>query len=81
MIIFGILAVFSNGGKSKMSDVLEDYKKRDLDWKLSITSEGPLTYVKRQMDLRNEILFCVKVPCLCSVYGTTFVNMLPGKFS
>jgi len=45
-----------------MSEVLEDYKKRKLDHKLKLSSEAPLSYVKRQADLANEILFCVEIP-------------------
>ena len=45
-----------------MSEVLEDYKKRKLDWKLRFSAEAPLSYVKRQVDLSNEILFCVEIP-------------------
>ena len=33
-----------------MSEVLEEYKKRKLDWKLKLSSEAPLSYVKRQVD-------------------------------
>ncbi|CAB3977588.1 Hypothetical predicted protein [Paramuricea clavata] len=39
-----------------MSEVLEEYKRK-LDWKLKLSSEAPLTYVRRQVDLANEILF------------------------
>jgi hypothetical protein len=45
-----------------MSEVLKDYKKRKLDWKLRFSAEAPLSYVKRQVDLSNEILFCVEIP-------------------
>ncbi|CAB4017122.1 Hypothetical predicted protein, partial [Paramuricea clavata] len=45
-----------------MSDLLEDYRKRKLDWKLKLVTESPLSYVRRQADLVNEILFCVEIP-------------------
>ena len=46
----------------KMSLVLEDYKKRILDWKIKFNSEPPFSYVRRHIDLLNEILFCVEIP-------------------
>ena len=45
-----------------MSDLLENYKKQKLDWKLKLAAESPLSYVRRQADLVNEILFCVEIP-------------------
>ena len=45
-----------------MSEFFEDYKKRKLDYKLKLSSEAPLSYVRRQVDLANEILFCVEIP-------------------
>lgn len=45
-----------------MSEVLDDYKKRKLDYKLKLGSEAPLSYVRRQVNLANEILFCVEIP-------------------
>ncbi|CAB3981176.1 Hypothetical predicted protein, partial [Paramuricea clavata] len=46
----------------KNKDLLEDYRKRKLDWKLKLVTESPLSYVRRQADLVNEILFCVEIP-------------------
>ncbi|CAB4039331.1 Hypothetical predicted protein [Paramuricea clavata] len=45
-----------------MSEILEDYKKRKLDWKIKFNSEPPLSYVRRHVDLLKEILFCVEIP-------------------
>ena len=45
-----------------MSEVLEEYSKRKLDWQLKVSSEAPLTYVRQQVDLFNKILFCVEIP-------------------
>ena len=38
-----------------MSEVLEEYSKRKLDWQLKVSSEAPLTYVRQQVDLFNKI--------------------------
>lgn len=45
-----------------MSDLLEKYSKIKLDWQLKVCSEAPLTYVRQQADLFNEIIFCVQIP-------------------
>ena len=46
----------------KMSDILENYKKQNIDWKLKVSTDSPLTYVNRQLDLRKQILFSVEIP-------------------
>jgi hypothetical protein len=48
--------------KLKLSEVLEEYIKRKVDYKLKVCSEAPLTYVRQQVDLANEILLCVEIP-------------------
>ena len=45
-----------------MSDLLEKYSKIKLDWQLKVCLEAPLTYVRQQADLFNEIIFCVQIP-------------------
>lgn len=45
-----------------MSEILTDYKKRELEWKLSLSTEFPLRYVKQQAAQQYEFLFCVEIP-------------------
>lgn len=45
-----------------MSDVLDAYKKEDLEWKLKITTECPLHYIKKQVAEQYEFLYCVEIP-------------------
>lgn len=45
-----------------MSEVLDNYKKQKIDWKLKLSTEAPLSYVRRQVDVLNDILFCVEIP-------------------
>ena len=45
-----------------MSDLLEKYSKIKLDRQLNVCSEAPLSYVRQQADLFNEIIFCVQIP-------------------
>ena len=48
--------------KVKMSEILKDYRKREIDWKLKISTGAPLSNVRRQVNLSNEILFFVEIP-------------------
>jgi hypothetical protein len=66
-------------GKIKMSDVLEEYKKRKLDWKLKLSLEAPLCYVKRQVDLASEILFCVEIPWPLLLLWNNLRNSTSGQ--
>ena len=66
-------------GKIKIPEVLEDYKKRKLDWKLELSSEAPLSYVRRQVDLANEILFCVEIPWPFLLLWNNFHNSTSGQ--
>ncbi len=45
-----------------MSDILHDYRKKNIDWKLKVSSEAPLSYINRQLDLQSEVVFCVDIP-------------------
>ena len=45
-----------------MSEILNDYMQRKIDWELKLSSEAPFSYVSRQLDLQNELLFCVEIP-------------------
>ena len=45
-----------------MSEILTQYKKRELEWKLSVTTEFPLRYVKQQLSQQYEFPFCVEIP-------------------
>ena len=45
-----------------MSEILKEYKKREVDYKLKVGSEAPLSYVNRQLHLHDEILFTVDIP-------------------
>ncbi|CAB4024927.1 Hypothetical predicted protein, partial [Paramuricea clavata] len=47
-----------------MSEILKEYKKREVDYKLKVGSEAPLSYVNRQLQLHlhDEILFTVDIP-------------------
>lgn len=62
-----------------MSEVLEEYKKRKLDWKLKLSSEAPLSYVKRQVDLASEILFCVEIPWPLLLLWNNLRNSTSGQ--
>ena len=45
-----------------MSEILESYKKRKIEWALKIGTEFPLHYVKQQASQQYEFLFCVEIP-------------------
>ena len=45
-----------------MSEMLAHNKKRGLEWKLSLSTEFPLRYVKQQVAQKYEFLFCVEIP-------------------
>ena len=45
-----------------MSEILESYKKRKIEWTLKIGTEFPLHYVKQQGSEQYEFLFCVEIP-------------------
>jgi hypothetical protein len=45
-----------------MAEVLDNYKKQQLEWNLKVTTECPLSYVRQQVALQNELLFCVEIP-------------------
>lgn len=45
-----------------MSEVLNEYKQRKVDWQLKVSSQHPLSYVNRHVDSRNEVLLCVEIP-------------------
>ena len=45
-----------------MSEVLDSYKKRNLQWKLNLSTEFPLHYVTQQSFQQYEFLFCVAIP-------------------
>ena len=48
--------------KIKMSEILESYKKRKIEWALKIGTEFPLHNVKQQASEQYEFLFCVEIP-------------------
>ena len=43
-----------------MSDILADYKKRQLEWTLKLSTECPPHYVKQQVAQELEFLFCIE---------------------
>jgi len=45
-----------------MSEILESYKKRKIEWALKRGTEFPLHYVKQQAFQKYEFLFCVEIP-------------------
>ena len=61
-----------------MSDLLGKYSKIKLDWQLKVCLEAPLTYVRQQADLLNEIIFCVQIASYYT-YGITFFKVLPAS--
>ena len=44
-----------------MADVLRDYKKEKIDYKLKLTSEFPLEYAKREATQQYDFLCCVEI--------------------
>ena len=46
--------------KTTMSDILADYKKRQLEWTLKLSTECPPHYVKQQVAQELEFLFCIE---------------------
>ena len=44
-----------------MADLLSDYKKREIEWKLKLNSEFPLKYVKQQSAQQYDFLCCVEI--------------------
>ena len=48
--------------KTKMSDIIADYKKRQLEWTLKLSTECFLHYVKQQVAQELEFLFCIEIP-------------------
>ena len=45
-----------------MADLLSDYKKREIEWKLKLNSEFPLKYVTQQAAQQYDFLCCVEIP-------------------
>ena len=46
-----------------MSDILADFKNRQLEWTLKLSTECPLHYVKQQVAQGElEFLFCIEIP-------------------
>ena len=45
-----------------MSDILENYKKQSLEWKLKVGTDYPLHYVKQQASQKHEFLLYVEIP-------------------
>ena len=45
-----------------MSDILADYKKRQLEWTLKLSTECLLHYVKQHVAQELELLFCIEIP-------------------
>ena len=45
-----------------MSDVLNDYRRQQLEWKLKFQTESPLHYVRQQAASKYEIVFCIEIP-------------------
>ena len=60
-----------------MSDLLEDYQAKQIEWKVKIATELPLHYIKQEfVSLNNEYLFCLDIPFpLLQFWG----NLLEGK--
>ena len=52
-----------NQNSDIMSEMLAHNKKRGLEWKLSLSTEFPLRYVKQQAAQKYEFLVCVEIPC------------------
>ena len=48
--------------KTKMFDILADYKKLQLEWTLKLSTECLLHYVKLQVAQELEFLFCIEIP-------------------
>ena len=42
-----------------MSEVLDDYRKRKVDWEIKLSA---LSSVNRRLDSQTEILCCVEIP-------------------
>jgi len=51
-----------NQNSDIMSEILTHYKKCELQWKLSVTTEFPLHYVKQHAVQQYEFLFSVEIP-------------------
>ena len=50
--------------KFNMSEILNDYRKHNIDWKLKLRTEAPLSYVNQLVAwIRKQILFSVEITC------------------
>lgn len=64
-----------------MSEVIDDYRKRNIDWKLKLSTEAPLSYVNRQVDLRDKILLSVEIPWpLLQLWNTLIKGTSGNKY-
>lgn len=69
-----------------MSEILESYKKRRIEWALQMGTEFPLHYVNQQASEQYEFLFCVEIPwpllrlwselLECTSVTTSYINLL-----
>lgn len=44
-----------------MADLLSDNKRQEIDWRLKLSSEFPLEYVRRQAAEQYDFLCCVQI--------------------